>query len=355
MNPEMTAFPALDKKYRRPRPVQAWLGACVLSMGLCSVGPADAQSAGAGLRLVELKDPVAGGPMKAAVFYPSTAPSSVTRMGPLEIAADKDAPWQAGRHPVVLLSHGNGGSMFSHHDTATALARQGFVVAAVEHPGDNTRDKSGLGTDRVLAGRGLQVSALLDFLLRDAGLAPAVDPARIGVAGFSAGGYTALVLAGARPKFELLKTYCAKAAGSPLCEGGGQVVVSSPPLVARADTRIRAAFVMSPVGAFFDADSLAGVAVPVELRSAADDAVLPAAGNASLVEKSLRGNLTRHVTVPSAGHFVFLAPCNPAMKSIAPALCTDPAGVDRQAVHDQLNQDAAAFFRARLPGPAAGH
>ncbi len=37
------------------------------------------------------------------------------------------------------------------------------------------------------------------------------------------------------------------------------------------------------------------------------------------------------------------------------ALCADPAGVDRQAVHDQLNQDAAAFFRARLPGPTAGH
>ena len=77
---------------------------------------------GAGLRLVELNDPVAQKVMKAAIFYPTEENSGFTKMGPLEIAAMKDAPVRRGRYPLVLLSHGNGGSMFSHQDIASALA-----------------------------------------------------------------------------------------------------------------------------------------------------------------------------------------------------------------------------------------
>lgn len=319
---------------------------CLANSLACAAGPGP----GAGFRLMELNDPVGRKPMKASVFYPTPeSGGATTAMGPLEIAAAKDAPVQGGRHPVVLLSHGNGAGMFSHHDTATALARQGFVVAAIEHPGDNFRDGSSQGTDRVLIGRNLQLTALLDALLRHPAFAASVDPAKVGAAGFSAGAYTALLMAGAQPKFHLLKAYCARTPGSVLCAGGGAVATSSPPLQAKADPRVRAAFVMSPVGAFFDQDSLARISVPVHMYSAANDSVLPAPGHALPVSRAIR-TLARHVEVPGADHFVFLAPCTPAMKSAAPALCADPPGVDRQAVHDTLNRDAAAFFRTHLTG-----
>lgn len=38
----------------------------------------------------------------------------------------------------IAMSHGTGGSLSSHIDTANALARAGFVVLAVTHIGDNT-------------------------------------------------------------------------------------------------------------------------------------------------------------------------------------------------------------------------
>ncbi|RML84629.1 hypothetical protein APX70_08538, partial [Pseudomonas syringae pv. maculicola] len=41
-----------------------------------------------------------------------------------------------GRFPLLLLSHGNTGTPLALHDLATSLARQGFVVVAVVHPGD---------------------------------------------------------------------------------------------------------------------------------------------------------------------------------------------------------------------------
>ena len=302
---------------------------------------------GAGFRLIQLPDPVTQQPMQAAVFYPAAPTSETTRMGAVVVSAVKDAAPRGVRHPLVLLSHGNGAGRFSHHDTATFLARHGYVVAAIEHPGDNFRDSSGVGTDRVLMGRALQLSALLDFLLQAPASAGLIDSRRVGVAGFSAGGYSALLLMGAKPKFELLGAYCKALPTSVLCAGGAKVSLSSPPLIAKTDDRVRAAFVMSPPGAFFDRESLSQVSKPVSLYAAGADSVLPVKENAIKV-KELLPSLARYTEIPGADHFVFLAPCTSEMRGVAPALCTDPQGVNRAAVHDNVNRDALMFFQEQL-------
>ena len=51
-----------------------------------------------------------------------------------------------------------------------------------------------------------------------------------------------------------------------------------------------------------------------------------------------------------AGHFVFLAPCSPALTVLARVVCTDPPGVDRAAVHTRLNADLVDFFTRTLLG-----
>ena len=43
-------------------------------------------------------------------------------------------------------------------DTAETLARAGYIVATIRHAGDNSRDHTGLGTDRYLDGRLEQIS-----------------------------------------------------------------------------------------------------------------------------------------------------------------------------------------------------
>ena len=306
-----------------------------------------AGEAGVGVRLVETPDPVTRQPMKAALFYPSDESLKPSRIGPLEIAATRDATAQGGRHPLILLSHGNGGGMFSHHDTAEYLARHGFVVAAIEHPGDNFHDASGVGSDRVLVGRSAQLSALLDFLISSPEFSALVDATRIGVTGFSAGGYTALVAVGARPRLARIESYCARHARSVLCSGGGSVALSAPPLVANADARIRAAFVMSPVAAYFDDDSLAPIVAPVAVYAAGEDAVLPIADNARWLRDRL-ATLVTYTEIAGADHFVFLAPCTARMADINPVLCRDPPGTDRRAIHQSINAALLDFFSAQL-------
>lgn len=310
---------------------------------LAGVASANEIGINAGFRIIEMEDPVSRKPMRAAIFFPTEDHADITKIGPLEVSAAKDVSVQGGRHPLVLLSHGSGGSMFSHQDTATFLAKHGFVVAAIEHPGDSFRDDSGLGTDRVLLGRSMQLSALLDCVLSQAPFSTSIDIKKIGVAGFSAGGYTALVMVGAKPKFSRIKAYCALHPKSILCSGGGTVGISSPPLSPKADERIRAAFVMSPVAAFFDHESLSRLSAPIELYAANGDSVLPIQDNARWVRDNVP-TLARYTEISDADHFVFLSPCTPKMESIMPSLCLDPPGVDRHAIHESLNNDMLRFF-----------
>jgi predicted dienelactone hydrolase len=94
---------------------------------------------------------------------------------------------------MLMLSHGNTGTPLALHDLATSLARKGFVVVAVIHPGDNSKDHSRLGTLSNLYGRPIQISEAITATLGDPMLA--VRQRRSGgVIGYSAGGETALIL-----------------------------------------------------------------------------------------------------------------------------------------------------------------
>src|SRR3546814_20502984 len=81
-----------------------------------------------------------------------------------------------------MISHGHGGSNLGHHDLAAYLARNGFIVATIEHPRDSFRDSSGNGHAAVMAARTLPVSATISALLADPRCKRLVDADRIGVA-----------------------------------------------------------------------------------------------------------------------------------------------------------------------------
>jgi predicted dienelactone hydrolase len=321
---------------------------------LCLVGAlvvlaaagARAEARGVGFRTLEVRDPVSGSAMPAVVFYPSKAASGVTVVGPYRLHATQALPIVDASVPLIAFSHGTGGSIYDDHDLATGLAARGFVVAVVQHAGDNYRDRSGLGTDRVLIGRELQMSALIDTVLANATFRSVVDTRRIGAMGFSAGGYDTLLLAGAKPNFALKDGYCRAHAGDQtFC--GWDVRVSEPALRAERDGRVRAILAISPVGLYFDREGLSGVGVPVDIWTGGDDALLPLDWNAARIRRLLP-TPPRFTQVPKAGHFTFVSPCAPELARALPSLCTDPPAVDRTAIHARLVADAAAFFRVTL-------
>jgi predicted dienelactone hydrolase len=167
--------------------------------------------------------------------------------------------------------------------------------------------------------------------------------------GFSRGGYTALVVAGAVPDFRLGRRFCVDQPGMPFCsEIAAPGALALPP--AARDARVRAAVVVDPLS-LFTGEGLAAVRIPVQLWASerGGDGVLP--HDVEAIRRSLP-QPPEHHAVPLSGHFVFLAPCSPAQARQMPVLCADDPGFDRQAFHRSFDAKVVAFFRAHLlPAP----
>ena len=320
---------------------------------------------GAGFRALRVTDPVGGGTMPGYVFYPSEQAGKDTRVGPYEVAATLDAPPRPGPKPLIVLSHGNAGSALGHHDLAAFLAVHGFVVATIEHPRDNFHDTSGVGQAAVLAGRPIQVEATISALLADPQWKRLVDPARIGVAGFSAGGYTSLLLVGAVPHFRRFIDYCRRYAQDELCAEAPRMEAEAsrqgrsleqlmddlqaqlsrwgPP----ADSRVKAAFAMAPLSLVFDEAGARAIDRPVFLYYGDADRVLRPNENAARLAP-LVPTLVGVKPVPGADHWAFIPPCSAELAKVNPTICAELPGLSRAALHAQIQADALSFFRATL-------
>ena len=99
-----------------------------------------------------------------------------------------------------------------------ALARDGYLVIAVDHPGNNGADEMTLAGSMLSWLRADDLRAALAAVQADPILGPHVDPERLGVVGFSAGGYTALLAAGARPSLQRLLAFCTAHPDDGVCQ-----------------------------------------------------------------------------------------------------------------------------------------
>lgn len=269
----------------------------------------------------------AGGEIEAAVWLPEAAVF-------------------AGPRPLIVMSHGNGGHAEGHHDTAEALVAAGFVVAAVTHPGDNWRDDS---RQIQLSGRPRHISLLIDHMTQMWSGPVAVDPARIGAFGFSAGGFTVTALIGGVSDPALIHRHCEAEPGVFACQliRRSSIDVSTWTPVGH-DARIKAAVIAAPgLGMAFTTESLAQVTLPVQLWQADGDEVLPAPFNVEPIRDRL-GRIPEYHRVAGAGHFDFLPPCSAALKAAIPLLCRSHPGFDRAAFHEAFNREVVRFFRDNL-------
>jgi predicted dienelactone hydrolase len=108
--------------------------------------------------------------------------------------AEQAAPVR-GNGRLVVISHGSGGSPWVHADLARSLVEAGFVVAMPQHRGDNYRDDRDPGPDSWTL-RPQEVSRAIDAVAQDPRFAPLLKLDKVGMYGMSAGGHTALSMAG---------------------------------------------------------------------------------------------------------------------------------------------------------------
>lgn len=253
--------------------------------------------------------------------------------------------------PLVVISHGNGGWLKGHADTAEALAASGFVVAALTHPGDNYQDQS---RALLLTGRPPQLSALIDHMTLDwrapDGRAVAIDTNRIGAFGFSAGGFTVTAIAGGEAPAQAILDHCAAHPEFFACQllalGGGLDLERWRP--AGRDLRVKAAVIAAPaLGVAFTDASLASVTIPIQLWQAADDEILPAPWNVEPIRDRL-GRAPDYHRVADARHYDFLMPCTDWTAAELPHLCNTAPRFDRAAFKTSFNAEVVRFFRETL-------
>ena len=362
----MTAVPSPTLSRSAPaRPWRTRVAAVLAACVLLAVPVPRAASAEPGWRTLTV--PPAAGEADAttvALWYPTAATPRTVPMGPFEVRAAIGAPAEPRFAGLVLLSHGTGGSELGHARLAEALARRGWLVAALRHPQDNWQDASLLARspDRYFAVRPRQASRVLDALLADPALGPRVASdaggPRIAVVGHSAGGYTAVALAGGRPDVARIAAHCAaNGAADPLfCSTGRRTALpegAAPPIAVPdvADPRIRAAVALAPVGAVFDEASLAAVRIPVAVHVPALDRWLVPRFHGERIAKTIPGAVLE--TVPNAWHFAFLDTPSMPIPSPDGDLRADPPGFDRGAYIDGLGPRIAEWLDAALARTAA--
>ncbi len=262
-------------------------------------------------------------------------------MGPNVLSVAENCPVAGEKLPLVVISHGHGGSFLGHHDTAEALADAGFVAVAINHPGDTTRDMSRADDPSVFVERPADIQRTIDFMLGTWSGSAKIDPGRVGFFGFSRGGYTGLV--DRRQPKSRQDADALRRQREPDLRSGAQ---GSPPQLVH-DPRIKAAVIADPLAIFFAADSFRDVTVPVQLWGSerGGDGVTPE--SVRDVAGWLPTKPDFHV-VPNSQHFDFLAPCSADLARLAPKICVDAPGFDRTAFHKDFNAQVVAFFRRRL-------
>lgn len=266
---------------------------------------------------------------------------------PIEVGVWSPIGTTAAKRPLIVMSHGLGGHLSNHDDTAKALAAAGFVAAALTHTGDNWR------TARLTAGdaaaRPRELKLLLDYMLADWRDRDRLDASRVGAFGFSLGGFTVLTAAGGVPDLGAIARYCETRPAEFTC----RVKPRSDAATQRQDgwthdPRIKAVVVAAPALAFtFAPDGLAALCKPVQLWKAEHDEIVPEPNHADAVRAGLPTAPELHV-VQGAGHFDFIAPCSATLAVHAPEICTSAPGFDRAAFHADFNREVVEFFRRTL-------
>jgi predicted dienelactone hydrolase len=171
------------------------LGLSMLLAGLAAIGHGQPVNRSMGLADV----PASGDLLKFKVAYPSSTAATELRGGPFKTQASPDGALarESLNGKLVVLSHGTGGGYWPQLDLAQALVNAGFVVAMPSHRGDNQENTSDSGPASWKRRPG-EISQAIDAVLANPRFAQALDTQRVGVYGMSAGGLTALTLAGAK-------------------------------------------------------------------------------------------------------------------------------------------------------------
>ena len=332
---------------------------------MCLNAPAFAADNPVGFQTTTLPDTHNNRPLEMAVWYPATTTAQPKLIADnlvfIGVLAVPDAAPTPGKHPLVVLSHGFGGNWGNQVWLASALAHQGYIVAAVNHPGTTSQDRSAEAAAQLWQ-RPRDLSRAIDALLAQPEPFGAVDNGRIAVVGHSLGGWTVMETAGARFDPALFARDCSAHPTLIACTAYREMNPEGTPngkaqLAADLSDKRVSAVVSLDLGlsrGFTDA-SLAALPVrALVIAAGVPSADLPAQMESADMAKRLPKASTQYVEIQDANHFSFMSQCKPGAAAVLDAdvpgdsiICQDGEGARPRLVIQQQITTLITQFLAR--------
>jgi len=191
-----------------------------------------------------------------------------------------------------VFSHGRGSNGLYYAWFAEFLAARGYIVAALNHYRANTWDSTIVYLANKLWQRPRDVGLTISFLLNDPFWAKSIDAGRIGVAGHSQGGFTALWIGGAKVNADKYLAFQRGWRNNAMVPDHlrRELPLDAGPALDVADKRVKAVFAMAPgiVQALgMDEAGLRQLTVPAYITVGAADTQAPPKDNAEFAKTKL--------------------------------------------------------------------
>ena len=265
--------------------------------------------------------------------------------------------------PLIIMSHGTGGSALQMLWIAENLVQHGYIVVGVNHHGNTAIESKKYAEGyKLWWERSQDLSVVLDKLSIDDKWSSYIDQNKIGVIGFSLGGYTAISAIGGITDKSLFVKFCQSSERDFTCDA--QVEFSSidaefnkvkdtirvkESMLRQHDSykidRIKAAFVLAPaVVQAITKESLQSIIVPVSVVVGSNDRVAPAQSNAQRISSLING--ASYSEIDNVGHYTFLSNCTTLGRKYLKDLCSDHESVVRKKVHNTVSNNAVDFFNS---------
>ncbi|MDJ0686130.1 MAG: hypothetical protein QNJ84_15675 [Alphaproteobacteria bacterium] len=295
-----------------------------------------------------------GRPIAWSAWYPAAETGSIVRP-PDNLfdtgAVSLNAPMLGtGKHPVVLLSHGTGGTGESLGWLARSLASENYIVIAANHHGNTSLEPYQAEGFLCWWERAIDLSALLSTLATESAFAGRLDLTCVSAVGFSLGGYTVLALAGARSavqNFDLWRRQNAIKRAGPrefpdLADHVARLLKTSGAFRQSwdrqsddfSDARITSIVALAPAPPVraFTTQSVAQIDRPVTLITGGADQEAPTRHCAGWLS-SQNSRFTHHDLGEHVGHYTFLD--MPSDRSLIGTedIFTDHNSINRREIH----------------------
>lgn len=302
-----------------------------------------------------------GRPLNAALWYPAS------EQGQARLVADNPVFYgesvvlngtpASGQYPLVLLSHGYGGTWRNQSWLAVELASHGYIVAAPNHPGTTALNRDAQQAAALWA-RPNDLSRVIDAVTADAALAGEVNRQKIAAIGHSLGGWTVLALAGGMFDTARFKKECRRYPVLNACTLVATLGLENHALEkSLEDPRIKAVVSLDAgLVRGFTPLSLAAVHLPVLIIAAGTDVGdMPVELESGYLKKAIPPASLTYVEIPDAMHFSFLQRCKPGAADILDGenqgegiLCKDGGTRSREEIHRQVAAIVTGFLASHL-------